>query len=76
MNSIPNNYAGFEIKSRLIKNKELTLHRTVNADVLQKTTNEWTNPKMIRMVLDEKKKQRLAEIQKQKKELLTKKLIQ
>ena len=49
------------------------MHRTVNANVLQKTTNEWTTPKMIRMVLDEKKKQRLAEIQRQKKEALTQK---
>ena len=34
VNSIPDTYAGNDIKSRLIKNKELTMHRTVNSHVL------------------------------------------
>lgn len=55
VNSIPDNYAGYEIKSKLIKNKELTMHRTVKAKVLEKTTSDWTTPKMIKMVIEEKK---------------------
>jgi hypothetical protein len=75
VNSIPDIYAGNEIKSRLIKNKELALQRTVNAKVLEMTTNEWTTPKLLKLVNEDKRQQRLAEIQKQKKDELTQKLI-
>ena len=59
--SIPDTYVAGDIKLKLIRNKELVLLRTVQAKVLEKTTNEWLQSNMIRMVIDDKRIKKLKE---------------
>jgi hypothetical protein len=59
---IPEFYITADTKSKFIKTKQLMMHRTVQAKVLEKTTNDWSTNNMIKMVLQEKRENKIKEI--------------
>ena len=68
VNNIPVMYVTADTKRKFIKTKELMMHRTVQAKVLEKTSNDWRTNNLIKMVLEEKRQNKIKYQQQRKKE--------